>query len=84
MSLKLLALPVVVWLCCTWIFPIDPIWAAVATVIAAQPVGANVFILAQQYDTYTARAASAVLISTILSVLVLGLLLAGLAPQISS
>ena len=80
-GLKLLAMPAVVWLLCTWVFPIDPLWAAVAAIIAAQPVGANVFILAQQYDTYTARSASAVLISTILSVLVLALMIARLAPE---
>ncbi len=79
-ALKLLALPAVVWLLCTWVFSLDPLWIAVAVIIAAQPVGANVFILAQQYDTYTARSASAVLLSTILSVLVLAVMLANLAP----
>ncbi|MDE0941373.1 MAG: AEC family transporter [Alphaproteobacteria bacterium] len=79
-GLKLLGLPVVVWFLCAWVFALDPLWTAVATIIAAQPVGANVFILAQQYDTYTARSASAVLISTILSVLVLAVMLAKLAP----
>ena len=49
-GLKLLAIPAVVWLLYTRVFPIDPLWAAV-------------------------------LISIILSVLVLALMIAKLAPE---
>ena len=53
---------------------------AVATTCAALPTGSNAFILAQRYNLYVARAASSVLISTVLSVFTLALLLAVLAP----
>ena len=79
-AIKLLVLPIVVWLFATRAFHLSELDAAVALTCAALPTGANAFILAQRYDLYVARAASSVLISTALSVLTLGVLLAALAP----
>ncbi|WP_085904103.1 AEC family transporter [Kiloniella majae] len=58
------------------VIEVPPLWAAVAVILAAQPTGMNVFILAQQYGVFTARAASVVLSSTILSVVTVTLLIA--------
>jgi hypothetical protein len=44
------------------------------------PTGANVFILARRYDLYLRRAASAVLISTVGSVVTISIILTLLAP----
>lgn len=77
---KLAAHPAAVWLLATYVFPLDPTWRAVAVVVAALPVGANVFVLAQSYNIYVARAASAILISTILSVFTVSLLMVVFAP----
>lgn len=71
--LKLAALPALVWLLATFVFELEPVSIAVAVILAALPTGANVFVLAQRYDIYTARAASGVLISTVLSVVTVGL-----------
>ncbi len=73
--LKLALLPLTVFVMSTYVFALDPLWAAVATVNAAMPVGVNVFILARTYDTYVARAASAVLVSTGIAWVTVALLL---------
>ena len=79
-TLKLLVLPLLVWLFASFVFRLAPIDVAVATACAALPTGSNAFILAQRYDLYVARAASSVMISTALSMLTLGALLAATAP----
>jgi hypothetical protein len=68
------------WFATTRIFEVDPLWAAVATLGAALPVAANVFILARQYDAYLERTASAILVSTTVSVLTVSALLTALVP----
>ena len=59
-----------------YVFDLRPLYVAVATIAAAMPVGANVHILAQKYQTYVARSASSVLLSTGLSGLSVTLLVA--------
>lgn len=78
--LKLAVYPLLVWLLAAQVFDLDPTWTAVAVILAAMPTGANAFIMAQRYDIYTARAASGVLISTVVSVLTIGLAVAWFAP----
>lgn len=77
---KLLAMPAAVWLTATYVFAIDPMWAAIAAVNAAMPDGANVFVLAQKYNLFVARAAAAVLISTALAWLTAAWLLSHFLP----
>ena len=77
---KLLVHPVAVWLLGRYVFDLAPLWLAVATITAALPVGANVFVLARRYDVYVQRATSATLISTALSVVSLAVLIACFAP----
>ena len=55
--------PGLVWVLATMVVKIDPLWAAVATLAAAMPTGANVFIYSRGYGLYVARATSATLIS---------------------
>ena len=73
-ALKLLALPVLVWLMAKAL-ALSPLDNAVATVTAAMPVGMNPFIFAQRYDVYVAQSASAVVLSNLLSVVTLALVL---------
>lgn len=73
--LKLALLPATVFVMTTYVFALDPLWAAVATVNASMPVGVNVFVLARTYDVYVARAASAVLASTGIAWITVALLL---------
>jgi malonate transporter and related proteins len=78
--LKLVALPVAVAVIGRFVFALDPLSVAIATVVAAMPTGANAFILANKYKLFERRSASAVLISTALSFVTLSVLLAWLAP----
>ncbi len=73
--LKLVVHPLLVWLFATYVFELTPMWVAVATMTAALPTGANVFIYASGYGIYVARATSATLISTGLSVVTVAVLL---------
>lgn len=73
--LKLVLHPCLVWVLAYHVFDLDPVWAAIATITAALPTGANVFIYSRGYGIYVARATSATLISTGLSIFSIGLLL---------
>ncbi len=54
---------------------------AVATLTAAMPIGATVFILAHRYQVYLARATSALMISMVVSAVTLSFVLTILAPR---
>lgn len=77
---KMIGHPLLVWALATRVFALAPIQVAVATVVAALPAGANAFILAERYGVYVERAATAILVTTALSVLTAALLLAHYAP----
>jgi malonate transporter and related proteins len=81
-AMKLLVHPAIMALFALYLFALPPLPAAVAILTAACPAGANVFIMARQYDLYLGRSASAVLISTAVSVVTLSLLLAILKPTL--
>jgi hypothetical protein len=74
--LKLLVAPALVFAMTQLIFGLPPLWVAVATLYAALPTGANVYLFAQRYGVYVARSTSVVLVSTALSILTLTALLA--------
>ena len=80
-AFKLLAHPLAVWVLARHVFALDPTAVAVATVTAALPVGANVFILARHYGVYAAPVSASILVSTILSAPVVALLLTLFAPH---
>lgn len=75
MTLKLLLLPLLVWLLATQLFTVPPLWVAVAVVTAALPCGVNSYLFAERYKVGQVESAAAILISTGLSVLTLSLLL---------
>lgn len=79
-AVKLLVLPAMVWVTTAHVFGLSPFNVAVATLAAAMPTGVNVFLLASAYDTYRERSATAVVVSTALAVITVGLLIAVLAP----
>jgi malonate transporter and related proteins len=72
--LKLVIHPIIIWALASFVFDLSPVFVAVATITAALPVGANVYILAQKYEIYVARSASSVLLSTGISVVTVALL----------
>jgi malonate transporter and related proteins len=79
---KLAVLPVLVWLSGRYLFTLDPLWLTVATLNAALPSGANVYLVAQLYRTGVGLATNAVVLSTGASIatLSIALLLLGVHP----
>lgn len=75
-GLKLLVHPALTYILAFEVLTMDRLWAISAVVLAALPTGALVFVLAQQYGTYTQRSTSAILISTVISVATLSMLFA--------
>ena len=51
------------------LFPTDPLWAKVAIMSAALPIGSGPFVLAQAQGIYVRRTSTVMLITTVLSVL---------------
>lgn len=77
---KLVLHPLLAWLVIFRLFDFDPIASSVALLFAACPVGANVYVFAARYEAATQTSATAILISTGLSMLSLS----GLAILLSS
>lgn len=73
--LKLLVHPALTFLLATYVFKMEKLWEHAAVILAALPVGALVFVIAQQYNVYVQRASSVIVISTVLSVGTISLLL---------
>ncbi|MCW9034025.1 MAG: AEC family transporter [Alphaproteobacteria bacterium] len=71
---KLLIHPLISWVLIVYVFEIKGIWGEVALLMAALPLGATVFVLAQRYDVYVQRSSSATLVTTIVSVITLSVL----------
>lgn len=74
-AFKLLIHPAAMWFAMTRLFSVEPLWATVAILGASLPVAANVFIIARQYDAYLERASSAILLSTVVSMITVSTLL---------
>ena len=75
LPIKLVVHPVIVYFLVSWIGDFDPTWNYTAVLMASLPTATNVFVIAQQYDVWVARASSMVMVSTVLSVIsVTGLL----------
>lgn len=74
--LKTLVHPGLVWLLATRVFDVPSQWVVVGVTLAALPTGVTPYLFAQRYQVCLASSASAVFLSTIVSVLTLsGLLL---------
>jgi malonate transporter len=75
---KLIGQPALTWWLAFHVFDIDPFWAVSAVLLAALPTGALVFVTAQQNGVYVQRASAGIVITTLISVVTLSALLAGL------
>jgi predicted permease len=74
-ALKLIIHPLAVWLLATVVFDVPPPWAKVVILIAALPVGVNVYLFATRYEAGQTESAAAIVISNIVSVVTLPLVL---------
>ena len=67
---KLVLYPALAWLALgPWGLGFEPGWVAAGTLMAAMPIAANAFILAQRHDVAVEEISTAVMLSTLLSVL---------------
>ncbi len=78
---KLVLMPLLVFLGTRYLFGLDPLWVTVATINAAMPGGANVYLMAQLYRSGVGLATNAVVISTGASVVTLSIVLLLLGVQ---
>lgn len=69
--IKLVVQPAVTWWLAVSVFDMEPLWVTVAVLMAALPTGAGSFVLAQTYGIYVQRTSSAILFSTMVSVVTL-------------
>jgi malonate transporter len=80
--IKLAVLPALVFVSARYVFGLEPLPVAVATISAAMPSGVNAFVLAMRYDTLVARIAAAVIATTALAWAIAAALLAWMLPGI--
>ena len=73
--IKLTVHPTALLLTTTVLFDVRTLWATAALLGAALPIAANVFIVARQYDVYVVRTSSAILVSTVVSMISVSALL---------
>lgn len=78
--IKLAVCPALVGAIGYWLAGLEGDTLALAIILAALPVGVNPFLIASRYGVYVQRCGSAILFTTALSVLTVGLLIALLAP----
>ena len=81
--IKLLLHPGITAVLAYWIFPMPRLWAEVAVVLSALPIGTGPFMLAKLYDREAALTSRAILISTLCSVVSVSLLIVWLAQALS-
>ena len=67
-ALKLLVHPLLVYLLAMHVFTMPPVWAGVAVLFASAPCGLNAYLFAERYRSGVAITASAISLSTALSI----------------
>jgi predicted permease len=72
--LKMLLLPLAVWVIARFVLDLDVFWAQIAIVLAAMPTGANAYLFAQRYEAGTATVSGAIALGTALSLVTLSVL----------
>lgn len=76
---KLVVHPLVAFAVAHWLFDLTPLEVAVITITASLPGGLMVYLVAQSYGVYVARAASSLVIGTAGALVTMSLLLAWFA-----
>lgn len=80
--LKLVVLPFMVWLFSFKLFDIDVVWASVALLTSAMPIGINAYFFAANYAVNESTVASSIIISTVVSKLTLSILIVYVQSEI--
>jgi predicted permease len=79
-ALKTVVQPLIVWLLATRVFEVPPLWVATGVLLAALPAGITPYLFAQRYGACPSTVASAVFLSTLVSVATLSALLFAFRP----
>jgi malonate transporter len=74
-ALKLIVNPILTFGLVTYVFRMDPMWSQAAVILSAMPVGANPYIIAQQYNVHVETVSPAIVFSTGMSVFTVSFLL---------
>ena len=74
-ALKMLLMPVLVFLMVRYVVSIPPLWAQVAVLFAAMPTGANAFLFSQRNEEAVAAVSGAITMGTALAALSASVLL---------
>ena len=74
-SVKNVAMPVIVWLIAAHGFELPRAWVLAATLLAAQPSGVNIYLFAERYGAARDLATTTVFLSTSFSLLSISALL---------
>ena len=72
---KNMALPVMVYVSCHFVFALSAHWTFIAVLMASQPTGINAYLFAERYNTAQALATTSVFLSTSFSLLSIPVLL---------
>jgi malonate transporter and related proteins len=76
LAAKNLIHPLLVWFVCAWLFEFEPVWTAVAVILAACPAGINAYVFASRYQAIVPSTATAIVLSTLVAIPVLSVVLA--------
>lgn len=75
-ALKLALHPLLMAALVYYVFAVDPLWAKIAIVCAALPLGATAFVLAQRYRMLEAETSTGAVVSTAASLLTVSIVMA--------
>ncbi|NDY81687.1 AEC family transporter [Orrella sp. NBD-18] len=81
-ALKLILQPLIAAFCVLFIFDMPSMWALIAILMAALPVGTGPFMMANLYARDASSSARAILLSTVLSVMTISALTAWVTSRI--
>ena len=74
-GLKMVLMPVLVFLLVRYVVSIPPLWAEVAVLFAAMPTGANAFLFSQRNNEAVAAVSGAIALGTALAAVSVSILL---------
>lgn len=73
--IKILLLPLLVWLFGSYIFELERSWLIAAVIFAAMPTGVSAYVFAEQYKTGVPLSTTTIMLSTILSMVSLPMII---------
>jgi predicted permease len=79
--LRVMINPILTLILVTYVFALDPLWSKSAVILSSMPIGANPYVIAQQYKLHVETLSSAIIVSTAMSVVTIFLLLIWLGPN---